>query len=234
MSTRIRKRLIKLWHGQIHLGDEFEQYWQWIDQVRGWLSKEEGYTLFKLARGMRPNLAFVEIGSYEGRSTVCIAFGLKGGKLIAIDPHTGDITEKKKGLTKSTLPALRENLQRAGLADKVELIVSPSDIAVRQLSGIRIGGLFIDGWHSADQVERDIRNFMVLADKKCIVVIDDYANDSVSLGIANCRDVLPSRSGQLGKIQVFGLPMFSHRLFKVLCLIYLESVRTKLLKRWRL
>ena len=103
---------------QIDFGDEFNLLWnEFVDEIPGWLSKEEGYLLYRLASELS-DLDAVEIGSYQGRSTVCIAAGLRSSKLIAIDPHTGDITEADMGLVINTLPDLLRNLDSSLLRDK--------------------------------------------------------------------------------------------------------------------
>ena len=61
-----------------------------ISNIGGWLQKEEALFLYKLAQEVQGGLKIVEIGSYEGKSTISLALGAGSNvQVIAIDPHTG-------------------------------------------------------------------------------------------------------------------------------------------------
>src|SRR3989344_4837250 len=60
--------------------------------VEGWLTEDEGLFLYEITKNVKEENAAVEIGSWKGKSTICIAKGLndgRKGKVYAIDPHTG-------------------------------------------------------------------------------------------------------------------------------------------------
>ena len=64
-----------------------------INQFRnldGWLSDNEALGLYAVANRLGRNSKVVEIGSWQGKSTYCIAKGLKKGKVYAIDPFNAD------------------------------------------------------------------------------------------------------------------------------------------------
>jgi hypothetical protein len=54
--------------------------------IEGFLSVYEAATLYRLAEQLPINSTIVEIGSWKGKSTYCLARGLRQGKVIAIDP----------------------------------------------------------------------------------------------------------------------------------------------------
>jgi hypothetical protein len=57
----------------------------------------------------------VEIGSWKGRSTICIAIGSKAGKknkCYAIDPHTGSSEHKIKGKDIWTFDEFKKEYKR--------------------------------------------------------------------------------------------------------------------------
>ena len=63
-----------------------------IAVISGWLTKSEGELLYEKARELGVTDTIVEIGSWVGRSTICLAKGVEdggGAKIYAIDPHTG-------------------------------------------------------------------------------------------------------------------------------------------------
>ena len=69
-----------------------------FDRVKGLLEEEEGEFLYNIAKDCKGRKgAIVEIGSWKGRSTICLGKGSKAGnkiKIYAIDPHRG--TPRKK------------------------------------------------------------------------------------------------------------------------------------------
>jgi MMP 1-O-methyltransferase len=122
-----------------------------IVDIPGWLTDEEGQALYELARRCRGDGVIVEIGSWKGKSTVCLGLGSRAGKSVpvyAIDPHAdyrfGDF---------------KTNVERAGLADLVRPIASLSQAAADDfVEPIEL--LFVDGSHEYDLVLEDFEKWM--------------------------------------------------------------------------
>src|SRR5439155_4201038 len=60
--------------------------------VPGWLSDEEATALYELAKACTGRGVIVEIGSFKGRSTICLGLGSQAGRgvpIYAIDPGHG-------------------------------------------------------------------------------------------------------------------------------------------------
>ena len=121
----------------------YKNTWKIVDQTPGWLSKYEGYLLFYLARKCSPLRTIVEIGSYEGRSTIALASGAHEGLIIhAIDPHTGDKTEVEAGLKINTYESFLKNTKNF---NNIHAIRKFSVDATQDVSDKAIQLLFIDG-----------------------------------------------------------------------------------------
>jgi SAM-dependent methyltransferase len=110
------------------------------DEVEGWLTLEEGQALRELSTGKR----VLEIGSYCGRSTICIAQTAES--VVSLDPHDGRGTPSPQG----TYQKFRANLKRYNVAEKV---VSEWPIE----SDGPFDFIFIDGAHDYANVTNDIR-----------------------------------------------------------------------------
>ena len=115
-----------------------------IADVPGWLTDEEGEALYELARRCTGRGVIVEIGSWKGKSTICLGLGsraAKGVRIYAVDPHAdyrfGDF---------------KANVERAGIADLVTPVSSLSQDAAPGFDE-PIELLFVDGSH----VESDVR-----------------------------------------------------------------------------
>ena len=135
-----------------------------IADIPGWLTDEEGEALYELARSCRGNGVIVEIGSWKGKSTVCLGLGSRAGNLVpvyAIDPHAdyrfGDF---------------KTNVERAGIADLVRPIASLSQAAADGFDE-PIELLFVDGSHEYDLVLEDFEEWVPkVVDGGCIAFHD--------------------------------------------------------------
>ena len=127
-----------------------------VKAIDGLLREEEAGCLYSLARNCGGNI--VEIGSWKGKSTVCLALGSKvgsGGKVFAIDPHQGladDCAELH--WAENTEPIFRENIKKAKADDIVIPLVMKSEEAVTGWAE-PISLLFIDGAHDYESVKKD-------------------------------------------------------------------------------
>jgi MMP 1-O-methyltransferase len=122
-----------------------------IAGVPGWLTDEEGEALFDLARRCTGRGAIVEIGSWKGKSTICLGLGSRAGngvRIFAIDPHAdyrfGDF---------------KANVERAGISDLVTPIPSLSQAAAGGFDE-PIELLFVDGSHEYDLVLEDFEQWV--------------------------------------------------------------------------
>lgn len=143
-----------------------------VRHTKGFLEEEEGDHLYRVALAAAPRGPCLEIGSYCGKSTICIGTACResGQVLFAIDHHRG--SEEQQPGEEYFDPALfdptagrvdtfrnfRGTLTRAGLEDTVVSIVCRSDLAARAW-GTPLSFVFIDGGHSLDAVSADYRNW---------------------------------------------------------------------------
>jgi MMP 1-O-methyltransferase len=118
-----------------------------VRDVDGWFGGHEGRLLYRLAARADPNGCIVEIGSWQGRSTIWLAAGARSGRgatVVAVDPHRG--TDLRRD-GEDTEPLLRANLDAAGVAEGVEIVVATSEEAEREWTR-PVSLLWIDGDHS--------------------------------------------------------------------------------------
>lgn len=122
-----------------------------IADIPGWLTDEEGEALYELARGCTGSGVIVEIGSWKGKSTVCLGLGSQAGKSVpiyAVDPHAdyrfGDF---------------KTNIERAGIAELVHPIASLSQAAADGFEQ-PIELLFVDGSHEYELVLEDFEKWV--------------------------------------------------------------------------
>ena len=176
--------------------------------IDGWLSPREATTLFLLARITRANATVVEIGSWKGKSTYCLAKGLGGtGRLIAIDPfdasgEVGSVEEyKTKSGKKDLCSQFEENLSIRGVLNVVETWKRYSKDFVGEVPEIDV--LFIDGDHSIEGCKFDYKNYAPHVKSGGLIAFHDYRPSREGLGPTWVVENLLTSSDQIRFIGCF-------------------------------
>lgn len=150
-------------------------------EIPGWLHASEGKKLAELAAGKR----VLEIGSYCGLSTVCIARTAK--HVTAVDYFDGRCTSEPR----DTLPEFKANLERHGVLDKVEICHPEAEIPFPEYDLA-----FIDGDHSFEAVQRDIVKAGEVLAADGLLAFHDYEHPCHP-GIKQAVDLLLADGGEL-------------------------------------
>jgi predicted O-methyltransferase YrrM len=127
--------------------------------VDGWLTQREGLALAELARGK----SVLEIGSYCGKSTICLAQTAEA--VMSIDPHDGRGTPRPR----NTKDEFLANLARYGVDQKVNSARALTDIAIPEYDLI-----FIDGAHDYESVSSDIQKSLEKLAAGGLIAFHDY------------------------------------------------------------
>lgn len=150
-------------------------------EIEGWLREEEGRVLAELARDKR----VLEIGSYSGRSTVCMARTAK--HVTAVDYFDGRGTP----VPQDTLAAFRRNLERYGVTGKVSICHPHESYSLPEYDLV-----FIDGAHDYQSVLRDIASARAVLADGGMIAFHDYTDPSHQ-GVTDAVDDLISEGGEL-------------------------------------
>jgi predicted O-methyltransferase YrrM len=122
-----------------------------LASVDGFLYPHEAVFLYRLAREGPGEGVIVEIGSFRGRSTLCLALGVRrrgAGVVCAVDPHLS-----------GTAAELSRNLERFGALGAAEIIVAPSvQVAATWRRPVRL--LFVDGNHEEYNAYADVISWL--------------------------------------------------------------------------
>lgn len=166
-------------------------------KVAGWLTEEEGRTLAELADGK----VCLEVGSYCGKSTICMA---KTAKSVgAIDTFDGRGT----AVPGDTLRLFELNLRRHGVRDKVEIYQGESVEMLACLPPV-YDFVFIDGSHDKESVLADAERAAAVLRPGGLLAFHDYGRTGQDFGVTEAVDqliaggaVLQSRCGTLAVVQ---------------------------------
>jgi hypothetical protein len=182
----------------MNLDKKFRKIWKLVDKARGYLSKSEAYVLYFSAKKCSSLGTIVEIGSYEGRST--IALGGAGVTVYAIDPHTGAQSGFETESKINTWDAFLSNTKDFTSIRPVRKL---SVDATGDIGDKKIELMFVDGWHSEKAVDEDIITYLPFRAEHFTIVFDDWGDTGVSAGIIKNLKILPPVIGAFGKVLIF-------------------------------
>lgn len=128
-----------------------------VSKIDGWLTKREAEFLYQIARGIPGSGKIIEIGSWKGRSTICLGAGSRDGhraKIYSIDPHTGSSEHRLMFGQVNTYREFLQNIITAGVHRFITPLKLTSQDAAVKLSG-PVDFIFIDGAHEYSYVSLD-------------------------------------------------------------------------------
>jgi hypothetical protein len=167
----------------------FEEAWEAVAGVQGWMTRGQAEALYDAAQRCRPGSRIVEIGSFQGRSTIVLASAAPAdATVIAIDPHAGNDRgpQEISGYEQAAAgdhETFRANLDTAGVADRVTHLRMFSDAALSEVPGA-VEVLYVDGAHRYAPARADIRDWGRRVDLGGTLLIhDSFSSIGVTLAI---------------------------------------------------
>lgn len=175
----------------------FAEAWSAVADVQGWMTEEQGRALFDAAAACPANGRIVEIGSFQGRSTIVLATAADPSvEVVAIDPHAGNDRgpQEIEGFVDEAErdhQAFEANLTAAGVRDRVRHLRTFSDEALADVDG-PIDVLYVDGAHRYAPALADIRHWGAkVSDGGTLLIHDSFSSIGVTLAILH--ELVPSR-----------------------------------------
>jgi predicted O-methyltransferase YrrM len=158
-----------------------------IAPIGGWLTEDEGVFLYQNAKKVNPNDTIVEIGSWKGKSTVCLAKGSQNGSqatIYAVDPHMGSSEHHKMFGKVDTFQEFQQNIKDASVEQYIKPIRETSENASKNFHET-VGFLFVDGAHEFKLVQTDIKSwFSKIKNGGIIAFHDSWAFPGPNLATA--------------------------------------------------
>ncbi len=136
---------------------EWRRVWPLIDSVPGYLLPGQEKWLFDAAYSLPNPANIVEVGSFKGRSTCCLAFGCRGTRkrVFSVDTFNGNDSDFS---ARGFLQEFSANVSRCALSEYVQPVVGVSHEVARSWSK-PINLLFIDASHEYEDVLADFEGF---------------------------------------------------------------------------
>ena len=183
---------------------DFDAAWALAQPAKGWLTQEQGHLLWTTAAALPPESHVVEIGSYEGRSTMLLGLAVRSqdGTVTAVDPFPTDWKFGADG----TRAAFEANISRTSLSGTVNLVPDASTrLRPSWTDGIDL--LYIDGKHDYWTVADDLQWAEHVRPGGQVLLHDCFS--SVGVTTAVLAKVLPGRGlsyrRRVGSLAVFAV-----------------------------
>jgi SAM-dependent methyltransferase len=162
-----------------------------IANVAGWLSDGQALRLWARAAELTAPARIVEIGSFQGRSTIVLARAAADGvEIVAIDPHAGNDRgpQEIEGFEDAAATdnvVFNENLDKAGVRDRVRHVRKLSSDAHADVED-PIHLLYIDGAHRYRPARADIEQWGArVAPGGTMLIHDSFSSIGVTGAIAS-------------------------------------------------
>ncbi len=187
-------------HGRrVKLGPKPDDGFVFPAEVEGYLSEDAGRLLFDFAKQVPEDGLIVELGSYKGKSTICLAQA--GRRVWAVDhfqgEHLRDLDDQANAhsdhYTGRYWDAFLDNIQRYGVADQVRVIEQdtadgpPKTLVFADASA---GGvplvdlLFVDAAHDYTSVAADLAAWEPFMKPEGVIAFDDCNFDGVARAVS--------------------------------------------------
>jgi len=179
--------------------------------IEGWLTAKEGNVLYELAKNCSVDGVIVEVGSWKGKSTICLAKGSIAGnrmKIFAVDPHTGSAEHRKHG-TVNTLAEFKRNIRQAEVQHIITPLVMTSEQAAEKFP-MPVGLLFVDGSHDYADVKKDFDCWISRVIPNGIVAFHDSVKWS---GVRKVVDELVYNSNRFRHIRLINSMTIAEKVY---------------------
>ena len=146
------------------------------NRIRGWFSLEKAIVIQKYVRKLPAASRLVELGSFEGRSSVAIAAVMPQDSVLhCVDHFEGSMEHHEKELdVRDIFESFLGNIERFGVRDRIRVMKSNTIDAARQFADHSVDLLLHDASHDFDSVVADLQAWYPKLKTNGRLFCDDY------------------------------------------------------------
>lgn len=149
------------------------------NQIQGWFDLAQAIALQTFVKQLPPKSSLVELGCFQGRSSVAIASVLpQESVLFCVDHFEGSLEHKKWNLDLSNLlEAFTANIERFGVKDKIKPLAMSTTAAAEQFQPLSVDLILVDAAHDYDSVKSDLLAWYPKLKHGGYLFCDDYQKE---------------------------------------------------------
>ncbi len=156
-------------------GYDFTGVAEW-SRIPGWFDLHKAIAVQQIVKQLAPGATLVELGSFQGRSSVAIAAVLPPSSVLhCVDHFKGSVEHKDMKVDLSNLAgSFQANIEAFGVNDRIRMLaMSTTEAALRfQLESVDL--ILLDASHDFDSVNKDLDNWYPKLKHRGFLVCDDY------------------------------------------------------------
>jgi predicted O-methyltransferase YrrM len=152
---------------------DFTGLLEW-NKIPGWFSANAALAVQSAVKQLPPGAVVVELGSFQGRSSVALAAVLPdAGVLYCVDHFRGSAEHQHLNLS-DLFPAFQKNLETFGVRQRVRPLVMSTLEAAGQFAEASVDLLLVDASHDYASVKGDLETWYPKLKAGGWLFCDDY------------------------------------------------------------
>lgn len=146
------------------------------NQINGWFDLSQAIAIQTFVKQLPPRSKLVELGSFQGRSSVAIAAVLPPESVLyCVDHFQGSEEHKQWNLDVSNLlEAFTSNIERFGVKDKIYTLSMSTTEAAQKFEPESVDLVLVDAAHDYDSVKADLLHWYPKLKPGGYLFCDDY------------------------------------------------------------
>ena len=172
-SQKVLGALLSLQGGRSNY--DFTGIAQW-EQIQGWFHLHKAVAIQSAVKQLPPGSKLVELGSFQGRSSVAIASVMPPNSILyCVDHFQGMEDYKQWNFDLSNLwQAFSNNIERFGVKDKIRALSMTTSEAADKFEPEYFDLVLVDAAHDYDSVKTDLLNWYPKLKPGGYLFCDDY------------------------------------------------------------
>lgn len=149
------------------------------NKIPGWFSLEKAIAIQQLVKQLPNGSQLVELGSYQGRSSVVIAAVLPVDSFLYCVDHFKGSPEHHKGNLDLTnlLESFKKNIDEFGVKEKIRVLAMSTTEAAEKFEPESVNLILVDAAHDYDSVKLDLLKWYPKLKPGGFLFCDDYQTE---------------------------------------------------------
>jgi predicted O-methyltransferase YrrM len=145
-------------------------------RIPGWFDLPKAIAIQQIVKELPPGSTLVELGSFQGRSSVAIASVLPAGSVLhCVDHFEGSPEHRTMKLDLSNLfESFQRNIAKFGVQDRIRVLRMSTIEAAARFDRASVDAILLDASHDFVSVKSDLEHWYPKLKPAGVLFCDDY------------------------------------------------------------